>query len=212
MCIRDRVRHWSDFIIISALLVSNATVGFWEEHRAGDAIAALKATLALKARVRRDGEWAQVPASDLVPGDLVRVRIGDIVPADVKLVDGDPVEVDQSALTGESLPVQREQGQVLYSGSILKRGEPDALVYATGSSTYFGRTARLVQTAEGTSHFQKAVIKIGNYLIAMAIALVTLIVAVALYRGDAVVTTLQFASASYTHLRAHKTVLHLLCR
>lgn len=187
------VGRWEDFGIITALLVANAGVGFWEEYRANDAIAALKASLALEARVKRDGKWVSIPARDLVPGDLVRVRIGDIVPADVKFVAGDPVEVDQSALTGESLPVQRIQGEALYSGSVVKRGELDALVYATGSNTYFGKTAHLVEAPETPSHFQQAVLKIGDYLIVLAIALVILILGVALFRGDGVVTTVQFA-------------------
>ena len=99
-------RHWPDFAIILLLLLANAVVGFWEEHQAGNAIAALKATLAIKARVKRDGKWINPAARELVPGDVIRVRLGDIVPADARLLDGDPVEVDQSALTGESLPAK----------------------------------------------------------------------------------------------------------
>ena len=99
-----RAGHWADFFIILVLLVANAVVGFWEERQAGNAIAALKANLAIKARVRRDGNWITPAARELVPGDVIRVRLGDIVPADARLLDGDPVEVDQSALTGESLP------------------------------------------------------------------------------------------------------------
>ena len=99
------VRHWPDFFIILLLLVSNAVVGFWEEHQAGNAIAALKAKLAIKAKVKRDGKWITPAARELVPGDVIRLRLGDIVPADARLLEGDPVEVDQSALTGESLPV-----------------------------------------------------------------------------------------------------------
>jgi H+-transporting ATPase len=188
------VRHWEDFGIILALLLMNAGVGFWEEFQAGNAIAALKATLALQARVKRDGAWTTVPARELVPGDLMRIRIGDIIPADARLLEGDPVQVDQSALTGESLPVTRNPGDTVYSGSILKQGEIDALVYATGQNTYFGKTAHLVETAaHSVSHFQRAVLKIGDYLIVIAIGLVTLILAVALFRGDPMLTTLQFA-------------------
>jgi H+-transporting ATPase len=187
------VRHWEDFGIILALLLMNAGVGFWEEFQAGNAIAALKATLALQARVKRDGTWTTIPARELVPGDLMRIRIGDIIPADARLLEGDPVQVDQSALTGESLPVTRSSGEAVYSGSILKQGEIDGLVYATGQNTYFGKTAHLVETAHTISHFQQAVLKIGDYLIVIAIALVTLILAVALFRGDRMLTTLQFA-------------------
>jgi H+-transporting ATPase len=187
------VRHWTDFAIILVLLLTNAGVGFWEEYQAGNAVAALKASLALRARVRRDGEWASVPARELVPGDVIRIRLGDIVPADARLWEGDPVEVDQSALTGESLPVTRKTGEAVYSGSIIRQGEIDALVYGTGQNTYFGKTAQLVQEAHTVSHFQRAVLNIGDYLIILAVALVALILAVALFRGDRMTTTLQFA-------------------
>lgn len=128
-----------------------------------------------------------------MPGDLVHLRIGEIVPADARLLEGDPVEVDQSALTGESLPVTRKADENVYSGSIVKRGEIDALVYATGQATFFGTTAHLVEEAHTTSHFQRAVLKIGDYLIVLALSLVILILLVALFRGDNMLTTLQFA-------------------
>ncbi len=186
-------RHWPDFFIILVLLLANAVVGFWEEHQAGNAIDALKARLAIQARVRRDGKSWTVPARELVPGDVISVRLGDIAPADARLLAGDPVEVDQSALTGESLPATRKPGETVYSGSIIRLGEIDALVYATGQNTYFGKTAQLVQEAHTVSHFQRAVLKIGDYLIILAVALVVLILAVALFRGDRMLTTLQFA-------------------
>jgi H+-transporting ATPase len=187
------VRHWADFFIILLLLVSNAVVGFWEEHQAGNAIAALKAKLAIMAKVKRDGKWLTPAARELVPGDVIRVRLGDIVPADARLLAGDPVEVDQSALTGESLPVARKSGEAVFSGSIIRQGEIDAMVYATGANTYFGKTAQLVQEAHTVSHFQRAVLKIGDYLIILAVALVVLILAVALFRHDPILTTLEFA-------------------
>ena len=186
------VQHWLDFFIILLLLCSNAVVGFWEEHQAGNAIAALKARLAILAKVKRDGKWQNPKASELVPGDVVRLRLGDIVPADARLLDGDPIEVDQSALTGESLPVTAKPGTAVYSGSIVRQGEIDAMVYATGTNTYFGKTAQMVQEANTVSHFQKAVLKIGDYLIVLAVALVVLILIVALFRGDKVLTTLEF--------------------
>ena len=187
------VRHWADFAIIMTLLIVNSMVGFWEEFQAGNAIAALKAKLALSARVKRDGKWISVPARELVPGDVIHVRLGAIVPADAKLLEGDAIEVDQSALTGESLPVTRNTGEAVYSGSIIKQGEANALVYGTGGNTYFGRTAHLVESAHTTSHFQKAVLKIGNFLIIVAVTLVALILLVALFRGDPITETLQFA-------------------
>ena len=187
------VGHWPDFFIILLLLVANAVVGFWEEHEASNAIEALKAKLAIKARVLRDGKWINPPSRELVPGDVIRMRLGDIVPADARLLDGDPMSVDQSALTGESLPASRKPGDAVFSGSIIRRGESSALVYATGANTYFGKTAELVQDAHTVSHFQKAVLKIGNYLIVLAVVLVAAIIAVAIFRGDPILTTLQFA-------------------
>ena len=186
-------RHWPDFGIILVLLLANAVVGFWEEHQAGNAIAALKAKLAIKARVKRDGKWVTPAARELVPGDVIRLRLGDIVPADARLLEGDPIEVDQSALTGESLPATRKSGEAVFSGSIVRQGEIGALVYATGANTYFGQTAQLVQEAHTVSHFQRAVLKIGDYLIVLAVALVAVIITVALFRGDPILTTLQFA-------------------
>ena len=186
-------RHWPDFGIILLLLLANAMVGFWEEHQAGNAIAALKATLAIKARVKRDGRWVNPAARELVPGDVIRLRLGDIVPADARLLDGDEISVDQSALTGESLPASRKSGDAVFSGSIVRRGGIDALVYATGSKTYFGKTAELVETAVTVSHFQKAVLKIGNYLIILALILVAVIIALGVYRGEPILTVLQFA-------------------
>ncbi len=187
------VGHWPDFFIILVLLIANGLVGFTEERQAGNAIDALKATLAITARVRRDGNWVTPPARELVPGDVIRVRTGDIVPADARLLAGDPVEVDQSALTGESLPATRSAGEAVFSGSIVRQGEIGALVYATGAGTYFGKTARLVQDAHTVSHFQRAVLKIGNYLIVLAVALVAVIVVASILRGDPLLTTLQFA-------------------
>jgi hypothetical protein len=144
-------RHWPDFFIILLLLVANAVVGFWEEHQAGNAIAALKAKLAIKARVKRDGQWTTPAASELVPGDVIRVRLGDIVPADARLLAGDPVEVDQSALTGESLPATRKSGEAVFSGSIIRQGEIDALVYATGAQDLLRQNRA---TGAGSAHRQ----------------------------------------------------------
>ncbi len=187
------VRHWLDFFIILFLLLSNAVVAFWEEHQAGNEIAALRAKLAVTARALRDGKWGAPKVAELVPGDVIRLRLGDIVPADARLLAGDPIQVDQSALTGESLPATRKPGEAVFSGSIIKRGEVDAMVYATGEKTYFGKTAQLVQGAHTVSHFQRAVLKIGDYLIVLAVALVAVIVTVALFRHDPILSTLEFA-------------------
>jgi len=187
------VRHWEDFWIIFALLLLNAVVGFWQEHKADNAIELLKQKLAPKARVLRNGKWREVDARELVPGDIVRVRLGVIVPADLKLTEGEYLLADESALTGESMPVEKHVSDIAYSSSIARQGEMNGLVIATGMNTYFGKTAKLVEEAETRSHFQKAVIKIGDYLIVLALALVALIFLVALFRHESMLETLQFA-------------------
>jgi H+-transporting ATPase len=188
------IHHWEDVWIITALLLLNAVVGFWQENKADNAIELLKQKLALKAHVCRDGKWQEVDAQELVRGDVVRIRLGDIVPADIKLMNGNYLLVDESALTGESLPAERHVSDVAYAGSIIRQGEMDALVVATGLNSYFGKTARLVEEAGGSrSHFQKAIIKIGDYLIALAVSLVAIMFLVALFRHESILETLQFA-------------------
>jgi H+-transporting ATPase len=187
------VRHWADFSIIVAMLLINAGVGFWQEYKADTAISLLKRRLALKARVRRDGEWKDIEAKLLVPGDLVDIKLGSIIPADVKLLSGAYLSVDQAALTGESLPVDKKSGDVAYSGSIVKLGEMTGLVTATGMNTYFGHTAQLVEQAKTVSHFQRAVLRIGNFLILITIGLVSVIGVAALFRHDPLIETAQFA-------------------
>ena len=193
MVLSGIVRNWLDFFMILFLLCSNALVGFWEEHQAGNAIAALKAKLAIGASIKRDGKWITAVARTLVPGDVIRLHLGDIIPADTRLLAGNPIEVDQSALTGESLLVECKSGDAVFSGSIVRKGEIDGLVYGTGMDTYFGKTAQLVQEAHTVSHFQRAVLKIGNYLIVLAAVLVAIIVIVAIFRGDPILSTLAFA-------------------
>lgn len=187
------VRHWTDAVIIGVLLAMNGGVAFAEEHQAASAIAALKQRLATTARVLRDEVWRTVPVRELVPGDLIRLRLGDVIPADARLLGEGTLQVDQSALTGESLPVSQSAGAVLYSGAVVVRGEADAVAYATGAASFFGRTTALVQTAGTVSHFQRSVIKIGQYLIVAALALVSLTVAVSVARGNRVLTVLEFA-------------------
>jgi H+-transporting ATPase len=186
------VQHWTDMIIICIMLVFNAAVGFWQESKADNALEALKGELALKARALRDGKWQEIGAEDLVPGDVVRVRPGDILPADLKLFGGDYLSVDQSALTGESLPVEKTEGDLGYSGSVARQGEMQALVIGTGASTKFAQTAKLVETAEAPSHFQKAVLTIGDYLIYMSLGLAAVLVLTQLIRGDSALTVFQF--------------------
>lgn len=187
------VRDWTDFGIILTLLIVNSVVGFWEEYQADNAIEALKKKLALHARAKRNGKWEQIPARQLVPGDIIRLRLGEIIPADVQLLDGDPIEVDQSALTGESLPVELKSGKQAYSGTVVTQGEIEGVVYATGKDTYFGKTAEMIEEKQSISHFQKAVLKIGDYLIVIAVSLVALILLTAMFRHEHFLTALRFA-------------------
>ena len=187
------IEEWDDFVIIVAMLLINSVVRFWEENKADNAIELLKEKLALKAKVIRDGEWIEIEAKNLVPGDIVHLRLGDIIPADVKLIDGEYLTVDESVLTGESLPVEKKIADIGYSGAIIRQGEMDGLVVGTGLNTFFGRTTKLVEEAKTKSHFQKAIIKIGNYLIILAISLVTLVFILGLLRNEGLFNILQFA-------------------
>ncbi len=187
------LRRWPDAAVIGVLLVMNVAVAFAEEHQAANAIAALKQRLAVTARVLRDRAWTTMPVRDLVPGDVIRVRLGDVAPADARLLGDSSLQVDQSALTGESLPVSRGSGEVLYSGAVVVRGEADALVYATGAASFFGRTTALVESAGTVSHFQRAVVKIAHYLIVLALVLVTVTLAVSVARGNPVLQVVEFA-------------------
>lgn len=146
---------WQDFVGITALLIINSTVSFIEENNAGNAAAALMAGLAPKTKVLRDGKWSEKDAGILVPGDIISIKLGDIIPADGRLLDGDPLKIDQSALTGESLPVTKQPGEEVYSGSTCKQGEIEAVVIATGLHTFFGKAAHLVDSTNNVGHFQK---------------------------------------------------------
>ncbi|MCW2284522.1 H+-transporting ATPase [Rhodoblastus acidophilus] len=175
-------RDWPDFIVVTTLLLYNAGVGFWQDAKAASALAALKKGLALKARVLRDGKWINVDAADLVVGDITDVVAGEIVPADLLLIGGSYLSIDQAALTGESLPVSKAVGDTAYSGSVAKQGDMQGVVTAIGNATFFGRTAKLVASAGAMSHSQKAVVQIGDFLILLAAALAVLLVGVQVYR------------------------------
>ena len=187
------IHRTEDLVLVLILLFFNAIVGFWQEYQAGNAIEQLKKNLALKARVFRDEQWSSIDASQLVPGDKVKILLGDVVPADIALLEGDYLSIDQSALTGESLPVEKRIGDLIYSSTIAKQGEMTGVVTSTGANTYFGKTARLVSTAKNISHFQKAVINIGNYLIFICIALVAVLLLVGLDRHLPIMDLVQFA-------------------
>ncbi|MEM3693237.1 MAG: plasma-membrane proton-efflux P-type ATPase [Candidatus Bathyarchaeia archaeon] len=164
------LQRYSDLYIVTALLFLNSIIGFVQEQKASSAVEVLKKKLQVNARVLRDGTWKIVPARELVPGDVVRVRSGDFVPADVKIIMGE-LEVDQSALTGESMEVEKKSDDILYSGSIVKRGEANGLVILTGIETYFGRTAQLVQIARPKLHMEEVVSKVVKWLLVIVVTL-----------------------------------------
>uniref|UniRef100_A0A7N0R904 Plasma membrane ATPase n=1 Tax=Kalanchoe fedtschenkoi TaxID=63787 RepID=A0A7N0R904_KALFE len=171
---------WQDFVGIICLLVINSTISFIEENNAGNAAAALMAGLAPKTKVLRDGKWSEQDAAILVPGDIISIKLGDIVPADARLLEGDPLKIDQSALTGESLPVTKNPGDEVFSGSTCKQGEIEAVVIATGVHTFFGKAAHLVDSTNQVGHFQKVLTSIGNFCIC-SIAIGMLIEIIVMY-------------------------------
>ena len=187
------VHHYSDFAIIMMLLIINTAVGYWHDRKADNAIEMLKQKLALRARVFRDRAWRVLPARELVPGDIIRLRLGDIIPADVKLIKGSGLECDESALTGESLPVEKHLLDEAYTGAVVSRGEMTAAVEKTGLKTFFGKTAKLIEEAKSKSHFEQALIRIGNYLILMAVFLILIILIVGMFRHENLMEILRFA-------------------
>ena len=173
---------YSDLAVVGALLVINAVLSFAQEHRAAGVVETLRRRLQVNARVRRDSNWQVIPARELVPGDIVRVRPGDIIPADVQLLTG-AMTVDQSALTGESKDADKAPGDMLSSGSVVRRGEGNGLVTLTGANTYFGRTTQLVQQARPALHIEAAVAKVVRWLFAIVGALLSVVVMLSLARG-----------------------------
>ncbi|KAH9713956.1 ATPase 10 plasma membrane-type [Citrus sinensis] len=158
---------WQDFVGIVCLLLINSTISFIEENNAGNAAAALMAHLAPKTKVLREGQWKEQDAAVLVPGDIISIKLGDIIPADARLLEGDPLKIDQasSALTGESLPVTKKTADEVFSGSTCKHGEIEAVVIATGVHSFFGKAAHLVDSTEVVGHFQQVLTSIGNFCI-----------------------------------------------
>ncbi|VAW68125.1 Lead, cadmium, zinc and mercury transporting ATPase; Copper-translocating P-type ATPase [hydrothermal vent metagenome] len=189
------VQKWEDFIIILIMLLVNAGLDFMQEHRALNALKALKAKMDQQVTVLRDGLFSRRSSRKLVPGDIIKLRIGDIIPADVQLINGDYLLIDQSALTGESLPVSRKPNEIAYANTIVKQGEMLAVVINTGTQTHFSSVVSLVAKAqlEERSHFQKMVIQIGNFLIILTVALVLLIVMVSLFRHENFLEIARFA-------------------
>ena len=189
------VKKWEDFSIITVMLLTNAILDFYQESKALNAIKALKKTLAQSSLVLRDGKWGEIDAKELVTGDIVKIKIGDIVPADIQLVQGDYILADQSALTGESLPVTKNLGDEVYSNAIVKKGEMIGKVTKTGLDTYFGKTVKLVAKAqkEQKSHFQNMVVKVGNFLILLTLSLIAVIIVAGLYRSENIFDLLEFS-------------------
>ncbi len=178
-------QKWEDFAIITLMLFVNAGVDLWQESQAISALKVLKRKLAKKAIVLRNGLWKEIEARFIVPGDIIKLKIGDIVPADVKLLKGNYILLDQSTLTGESLPVSKGLGDIAYANSVVKQGEMVGVVIGTGMNTYFGKTVKLIAKAEKErkSHFQEMVIKVGNFLIMTTLILVFLMILVEINRG-----------------------------
>jgi H+-transporting ATPase len=176
------LHRYSDLYIVTGLLVFNSILGSEEEQRASSAVESLKQKLQVNARVLRDGSWRNVAARELVPGDIIRTRSGDFVPADVKIIDGE-LGVDQSALTGESMAVDKKPSDVLYSGSIVKRGESNGIVISTGLKTYFGRTAQLVQLARPKLHMEEVVSNVVKWLLIIVVSLIIVAVAISAFEG-----------------------------
>src|SRR5664280_2886846 len=197
---------YSDLVVVGALLVINAVLSFMQESRAAGVVAALRKRLQVNARVRRDSNWQVIPARELVPGDIVRVRPGDIIPADVKLLTG-AMSVDQSALTGESKDADKKPGEVLSSGSVVRRGEGNGVVMLTGAKTYFGRTTQLVQEARPKLHIEAVVAKVVRWLFVIVGSLLAVVVILSLIRGESLlemvplmlVLLMSAVPVSYTH-------------
>lgn len=171
------IGHWDDFTIIMSMLIINVVLELIQDKKASAALSALKKSLAPSATVMRDAKWQTIDTADLVPGDVVKIHLGGIVPADLRLISGEYASIDQAALTGESLPVSKKVGDLAYSGSVVKQGEMVGAVIATGINTFFGKTANLVSNAGAESHAQKAMFDIGNYLIILSVILSFVLIA-----------------------------------
>lgn len=189
------VKHWEDFAIITIMLLVNVTIDFLQEHKALNALRVLKSHLNLEVRVLRNRHYSLLPAQDLVPGDIIRIRIGDVIPADVKLLSGGFLSIDESSLTGESLPVTKHEGELAYSNTVIKQGEMLALIVNTASNTRFNAVVELVAKASlnERSHFQQMVMKIGNFLIVLTLFMVILILIAGIIRQEPLFEIARFA-------------------
>ncbi len=186
------IGRYTQAIIIGLLLFFNAGISFLQEHRAQNALALLQKKLSIRVKVRRDGGWQTVPSREIVPGDVIHLQAGDLVPADIDLLQGS-LSVDQSSLTGESLAVEVEAGKKAYAGSIVQRGEADGQVTATGSQTYFGKTAELVRQAKTGSHLEAIILGIVRYLVALDVLLVAGVLVYSWLHGISFADSIPFA-------------------
>ena len=184
--------RYAEATVMTSLLVFNAIIGFIHENKAQEALALLREHLSVTTRILRDGHWQEIPASGVVPDDVIRLRVGDIVPADIRIVDG-VIQVDQSQLTGESLPVERTIAENAYAGSTVSRGEVTGVVTATGARTYFGKTAELVRTAEAPRHLELLILHITKYLAGLVIILSIAVFAAAIIHGTPLRDILPFS-------------------
>ena len=186
------LKHYLEAGIIFALLTINTVIGQMQSRGSQKALAALKKRLAINARVLRDGNWLTKAAREIVPGDIISVGLGDIVPADAKLISGE-LSIDQSILTGETLPISARESAIIYSGSVVKRGEAKCVVVNTGANTYFGKTAELVKTAKPKSHQEQIMLAIVKYMMYLGIAALILVAIYAVIIGTGFLSILTFA-------------------
>jgi H+-transporting ATPase len=176
------LHKYSDAYIVLGLLLFNAVVGFVQENNAANAVEALRKKLQINVKLLRDGTWKTLPARELVPGDIIRIRVGDFVPADIKISNGE-ISIDQSALTGESLEIEKKTGEVIYSGSIVTKGEATGMVTLTGASTKFGKTIELVKIAKPKSHIDEIISKVVKWLLLIVGILLLIALVVAFLKG-----------------------------
>ncbi len=184
--------HEIEAIIIFVLLTINAVIGFMHSLGSQKAVELLKQRLAIRAKALRDGEWKLVESSEIVPGDIIVVKLGDIIPADAKIISGE-LSIDESAITGESLPVESKSLDIIYSGSVVKQNEARCIVINTGSSTYFGRTAELVKIAKPKSHQEEIMMKIVKYMMYLGIAASIIVAVYAFFIHENIILILTFA-------------------
>ncbi|MCL4344650.1 MAG: plasma-membrane proton-efflux P-type ATPase [Nitrososphaerota archaeon] len=186
------LHRYLDFYVVTALLLLNVILGFAQEQRASSALETLKQKLHVMTKVIRGGIWKSVSARELVPGDIIRVRAGDFVPADLRIIEGN-VEVDQSALTGESLTVSKEKEDQVFSGSVIRRGEITGIVVGTGARTFFGKTTELVKIAKPKLHMEEVISQVVKWLLVMVVVLLGAALAFSAIRGQSLFDLLPLA-------------------